>query len=132
MYCANCGANIETGAGFCSGCGAPAGTPGGAAPGAPPQQPRYAAPPQTPGYASAGAYAPARPGVSDKKILVAFLLCWFLGFLGVHRFYVGKVGTGILEVITIGGLGIWVLIDFIMIIVGAFTDKQGNYLKDWT
>ena len=71
-------------------------------------------------------------GVSDKKILPAFLLCFFLGFLGVHRFYVGKTGTGILQLVTLGGLGIWALIDWIMIIAGAFTDKQGNKLKQWT
>lgn len=70
-------------------------------------------------------------GVSDKKILPAFLLCFFLGWLGVHRFYVGKIGTGILQIITFGGLGIWYLIDFIMIIVGAFTDKSGRKLTQW-
>jgi TM2 domain-containing membrane protein YozV len=69
---------------------------------------------------------------SSKRILPAFLLCFFLGALGVHRFYVGKVGTGILQIVTLGGLGIWVLIDFIMIIVGAFTDKQGNKITQWT
>lgn len=69
---------------------------------------------------------------SDKRILPAFLLCFFVGFLGVHRFYVGKVGTGILQIVTLGGLGIWVLIDFIMIIVGAFTDKQGRKITQWT
>lgn len=69
---------------------------------------------------------------SDKRILPAFLLCFFLGFLGVHRFYVGKIGTGILQIVTLGGLGIWVLIDFIMIIVGAFTDKQGRKITQWT
>lgn len=70
--------------------------------------------------------------VSEKKRLVALLLCFFLGGLGVHRFYVGKVGTGILQIVTLGGFfGIWVLIDFIMIIVGKFTDKQGNVLETW-
>lgn len=71
-------------------------------------------------------------GVSDKKILPAFLLCFFLGCLGVHRFYVGKIGTGILQIVTFGGLGIWWLVDFIMIIVGAFTDKAGRKLSQWT
>ncbi len=69
--------------------------------------------------------------VSEKKRVVALLLCFFLGGLGVHRFYVGKVGTGILQIVTLGGVGIWVLIDFIMIIVGKFTDKQGNVLETW-
>ncbi|WP_327091667.1 TM2 domain-containing protein [Nonomuraea sp. NBC_01738] len=63
-----------------------------------------------------------------KSWLVAVLLCFFLGVLGVHRFYVGKIGTGILQLITLGGFGIWVLVDFIMILVGAFKDKQGQPL----
>ncbi|MDX1519935.1 MAG: TM2 domain-containing protein [Gammaproteobacteria bacterium] len=70
--------------------------------------------------------------MSDKKILPAFLLCFFLGIFGAHRFYVGKIGTGILHLITLGVLGIWTLIDFIMIIIGAFTDKDGNKLTEWT
>ena len=70
--------------------------------------------------------------VSEKKRLVALLLCFFLGGLGAHRFYAGKVGTGILQIVTIAGFfGIWVLIDFIMIIVGKFTDKQGKVLETW-
>ncbi len=69
---------------------------------------------------------------SDKRILPAFLLCFFFGWLGVHRFYVGKVGTGVIQLFTFGGFGIWMLIDFIMIVVGAFTDKAGNKLDQWT
>ena len=73
-----------------------------------------------------------RMNMTEKRILPAFLLCFFLGVFGVHRFYVGKVGTGILQLVTLGGLGIWTLIDFIMIIVGAFTDKEGNKITQWT
>jgi TM2 domain-containing membrane protein YozV len=64
----------------------------------------------------------------QKSWIVALLLCFFLGALGVHRFYVGKVGTGILQLLTLGGLGIWVLIDFIMILIGKFDDKNGQAL----
>ena len=67
-----------------------------------------------------------------KKILPAFLLCLFLGMFGAHRFYVGKIGTGVAQLLTLGGLGIWTLIDFIMLIVGSFTDKEGNKLTEWT
>ena len=66
---------------------------------------------------------------SDKNFVVAILLCLFVGVFGVHRFYVGKIGTGILQLITLGGLGIWAFIDLIMIIVGAFKDKQGLLIK---
>lgn len=65
-----------------------------------------------------------------KDWLVTLLLCWFLGVLGVHRFYAGKIGTGILMLVTFGGCGIWTLIDLIMILVGKFTDGQGNYITN--
>mgnify|MGYP001472040674 FL=1 len=58
------------------------------------------------------------PEVSEKKLLPAFLLCFFLGFLGAHRFYVGKTGTGILWLITLGIGGIGVLVDLIIMLLG--------------
>lgn len=58
----------------------------------------------------------------------ALLLCIFLGGLGVHRFYVGKVGTGILYLFTGGLFGIGTLVDIIKIAIGKFTDKDGNTL----
>ena len=67
--------------------------------------------------------------MDNNKWLVTLLLCLFLGGLGVHRFYNGKIGTGILQLITVGGCGIWTLIDLIMIITGNFTDKDGNPIK---
>ncbi|MFD8532517.1 TM2 domain-containing protein [Streptosporangium canum] len=51
-----------------------------------------------------------------------------MGAFGVHRFSVGKIGTGALQLITLGGLGIWTLIDFVMILLGSFKDKQGQAL----
>ncbi len=67
-------------------------------------------------------------GVSTKW-LITLLLCFFLGSLGVHRFYNHRIGTGILMLITCGLCGIWTIIDLIMIILGQFKDKDGNYIK---
>jgi len=69
---------------------------------------------------------------SKKLRIVAFLLCTFFGGLGVHRFYVGKVGTGILMLLTLGGFGLWTLIDWIMILAGSFKDKQGKAVTKWS
>jgi TM2 domain-containing membrane protein YozV len=64
-----------------------------------------------------------------KSKTTALILSIFLGSLGVDRFYVGKIGTGILKLITFGGFGIWWLVDLIMIASGSFKDKQGNPLQ---
>lgn len=69
---------------------------------------------------------------SEKKILPAFLLCTFVGVLGVHRFYVGKTGSGLAQIFTLGGMGIWSLIDWIMILCGSFRDRKGKTLSEWT
>ena len=63
---------------------------------------------------------------SDKQKMTVLILCFCLGAFGAHRFYVGKMGTGILQLVTLGGLGIWALIDLIMIATGSFTDKEGR------
>lgn len=69
--------------------------------------------------------------MSDKSRTVATLLCFLLGPLGIHRFYVGKIGTGIVWLLTMGCFGIGALIDLIMIICGKFTDKDGKVIETW-
>lgn len=67
--------------------------------------------------------------VSPKSKGVAAVLCFFLGSLGIHRFYVGKIGTGILWLLTLGLCGFGTLIDFIMILCGSFKDGNGALIK---
>lgn len=64
-----------------------------------------------------------------KSKLATLLLCIFLGELGVHRFYVGKIGTGILWLLTFGVFGIGYIVDIIMIATNSFTDADGNQLE---
>lgn len=98
-YCTNCGSKLESSSQFCAKCGA---------------------------NQNVGGRVTTK---SNKSALTALLLCLFLGPLGIHRFYVGKIGTGILMLITAGGLGIWSLIDLIRIACSDFTDSNGNYLQ---
>lgn len=65
---------------------------------------------------------------SDRDFLVTLLLCFFLGTLGIHRFYAGKLFTGFLMLITGGLLGIWTIIDFIFIVLGKFEDADGRLI----
>lgn len=66
----------------------------------------------------------------ENKWLVTLLLCWFLGVFGIHRFYTGHTMIGVLQLLTLGGCGIWTFIDFIIIIVGNYKDADGNPIKN--
>ncbi len=66
---------------------------------------------------------------SDKRLKPTFLLCFFLGIFGAHRFYVGKYRTGLLSLFTLGGLGVWQAVDSIYILAGEFKDAQGRLVK---
>jgi len=104
MYCPNCGKELSELAATCPNCGHPLKTVSAAGGG---------------------------KAVSPKSRLATLLFCVFLGGLGIHRFYVGKVGTGIAMIFTLGGLGIWVLVDLITIATGGFTDIDGKSVLDW-
>ncbi len=71
------------------------------------------------------------PDSSDKSRAVALILAILVGVFGVHRFYAGKVGTGILMLLTLGGLGIWYIYDIVLIASGAFRDADGKRLIAW-
>lgn len=68
---------------------------------------------------------------SPRSRTVALLLAGFLGVFGAHRFYVGKTNTAVLQLITLGGLGLWWLADLIMIGAGAFRDSEGRLVSSW-
>lgn len=108
MFCPFCGAELPDNATFCPVCGRSFMNPNAAKP----------KPAPAPDEATA-----------NNRWLIALLLCFFLGFLGIHRFYVGKTGTGIAMLLTLGGISIWWLIDLIMILLNRFTDSEGKPLK---
>ncbi|HEX9069615.1 MAG TPA: TM2 domain-containing protein [Ktedonobacterales bacterium] len=66
---------------------------------------------------------------SERSWLITLLLCFFLGAIGVHRFYVGKVGTGLIYLFTAGLAGFGYLFDLIVILLGRFKDKEGNVVR---
>ena len=126
-FCVNCGATYAVGSTQCPSCSAPLGQ--GQQGGQPPQygqQPMY--PPQ-PGYA-VPVYIAAQP----KNHTVAILLCFFLGFLGIHRFYMGRVASGLimlaLNIISAGLLSIWTYIDMIILTFSNFNDSNGMPLAE--
>ena len=73
--------------------------------------------------------ASSQYGGGGKSQLVALLLVIFVGTFGIHRFYLGYIGIGIIQLLTLGGLGIWALIDLIRIAIGDLTPKDGDYDK---
>lgn len=99
-YCPKCGAQVSENDKFCSSCGQSLAT----------QQVIYTQ-------------------ISDDRWLITMLLCFFLGCLGIHRFYTGNTKTGVAMLLTCGGCGIWALIDFIMILCNTYTDSTGRTLK---
>jgi hypothetical protein len=76
-------------------------------------------------------YGYGQPPLSNKSFLTAWLLSLLLGVFGVDRFYLGKVGTGILKLVTLGGFGIWALADLILILTNKMRDKQGLPLEGY-
>ena len=73
----------------------------------------------------------ANPPISQKSFVATWLFSWLLGIFAVDRFYLGKIGTGLLKLVTFGGLGIWWLVDLILVLVGAQRDKHGLTLAGY-
>ena len=125
MYCRNCGNEVSEKAVMCVACGTPpkAGT-------------KYCD--NCKAETSANTSICMKCGVSlkgynqfggeGKDWLTTLLLCFFLGAFGVHRFYTGHTGIGVVQLLTLGGCGIWSFIDFIIIIMGNFKDSNGQLL----
>ena len=67
---------------------------------------------------------------SEKDWTITLILAFLLGYLGVHRFYAGKTGTGIAMLLTMGGCGIWTIIDIVQLIMGNFTDGEGKVITN--
>lgn len=90
-----------------------------------------AAAPADPARAASSPAPQSWPEDSRFARLPVFVLCLFLGWFGVHRFYVGKIGTGLLQLVTIGGLGLWTLFDLLVILLGSFTDADARRIERW-
>ena len=117
MFCKKCGQQISDDSVFCQHCGAPVEKP--------------TQPVNTYSYAQNANYQQnqsfANPSAQPKNKWIALVLC-LLGFFligGLHRFYAGKIGTGILYLLTGGLLGVGTLIDTLLILVGSFKDSNG-------
>lgn len=121
MYCRNCGNEVSEKAVMCVACGTPplAG-----------DKYCYHCKAETDKYATIC----MKCGVSLKPIeegrdwLATLLLCIFLGAFGIHRFYTNHIAIGIVQLLTLGGCGIWTLVDIILIATGEFKDGDGKKL----
>jgi hypothetical protein len=102
MYCANCGAQIDDKAVVCVKCGVLTGN------------------------------VPVGKLPTDQAVgfdwLTTLLLCFFLGYLGIHSFYTKRTGIGVAQLLTLGGCGVWTLVDLIMIITENYRDGEGRPL----
>lgn len=125
MYCRNCGNEVSDKAVMCVACGTPPKAGNKFCPNCKAETAANA----TICMKCGVALSPEHPlNGEGKDWLTTLLLCIFLGGLGIHRFYTGHTGIGVVQLLTLGGCGIWVLIDLIMIIVGSFKDAKGNLL----
>mgnify|MGYP004551932175 CR=1 FL=1 len=107
-YCPHCGAPVQPDSSFCPNCGKPLQSQ--------PEADQY--------YNNYQTYKER-----EDRWLITLILCIVLGGLGIHRFYTGNTTTGIIMLLTLGGCGIWTLIDIIMIACNTYVDGNGQHLK---
>ena len=69
--------------------------------------------------------------ISERRIIPTLLFCVLLGVFGAHRFYVGRPLSAVVQLLTIGGLGIWVMVDIILLLTESFRDADGRRLREW-
>lgn len=108
-YCPHCGSPVQPDSSFCPSCGKPLQS--------------------QPDSAGQTFNTPQATKEKEDRWLIALILCIVLGGLGVHRFYTGNTTTGIIMLLTLGGCGIWALIDLIMIACNTYVDGNGQTLK---
>lgn len=120
LYCPHCGTEMLASDRFCGGCGWDAEHPDEEP--SKKERPSQREPPPTPRKT-------APP--SDFNRLTTFLLCLLLGFLGVHRFYVGRAGSGLVWLLTLGVFSVGWIYDLVMIATGEFQDEQGKRVVYW-
>ena len=82
-------------------------------------------------YCGARQPPPVGLSMSEKRILPAMLLAVMLGFTGAHRFYAGRPKTGALQLVTLGGAGLWWFADIILLATGSFKDADGERITEW-
>jgi TM2 domain-containing membrane protein YozV len=75
--------------------------------------------------------APDASVPSGKNGMLMLVLCLLFGIFGAHRFYAGKTGTAIAQLLTLGGLGVWTIVDLLFILFGEFTDVDGRKVDPW-
>lgn len=130
MFCSKCGVQIaDENSTFCKDCGAPLNDSANSSQQQPVQQsqPSYQVPPII--INNINKNVNTLSSASPKNKWVTFLLCLFLGEFGIHRFYVGKIGTGVIWLLTLGLFGIGWVIDLIVILFGGFRDSYGFPIK---